>query len=224
LGPWFVDAADVADPSNLNLRTYVNGKPTQSGNTPRDDINSVTEQLQFNLVRARSQFQSTEADKQIRRSSTDGGPTATDLRRLMDCVLWSAADRARLYNSARDLGQSSAKSAIEQAGATKPGSDAAPAVGQRTDSAAWRARLAIDLLRLDGLTDTRPLDEMLDRAARENKPAKWEEVGDAIRRAWAVALPAVAGFYMAATIGSAVDYHRGRGVRWKQRDYQGMSA
>jgi hypothetical protein len=28
-----------------------------------------------------------------------------------------------------------------------------------------------------------------DRAARENKPAKWEEVGDAIRRAWAVALP-----------------------------------
>ena len=42
--------------------------------------------------------------------------------------------------------------------------------------------------------------------------------------AWAVALPAVAGFYMAATIGSALDYHRGRGVRWKQRDYQGMSA
>jgi hopene-associated glycosyltransferase HpnB len=38
---------------------------------------------------------------------------------------------------------------------------------------------------------------------------------------WAIALPAVAGFYMAATIGSAVDHHRGRGVRWKQRDYQG---
>ncbi len=41
--------------------------------------------------------------------------------------------------------------------------------------------------------------------------------------AWAVALPAVAGFYMAATIGSALDHHRGRGVRWKQRDYQGVS-
>jgi hopene-associated glycosyltransferase HpnB len=39
--------------------------------------------------------------------------------------------------------------------------------------------------------------------------------------AWAVALPAVAVFYMAATIGSAVDHHRGRGVRWKQRDYPG---
>jgi hopene-associated glycosyltransferase HpnB len=39
--------------------------------------------------------------------------------------------------------------------------------------------------------------------------------------AWAVMLPAVAVFYMTATIGSAVDHHRGRGVRWKQRDYQG---
>jgi hypothetical protein len=40
--------------------------------------------------------------------------------------------------------------------------------------------------------------------------------------AWAVALPAVALFYLAATIGAAVDQHRGRGARWKQRDYSGM--
>jgi len=33
LGPWFVDAASVPDPGNLGLRTYVNGKQTQSGNT-----------------------------------------------------------------------------------------------------------------------------------------------------------------------------------------------
>ena len=33
LGPWFVDAADVADPANLGLRTSVNGKVTQQGNT-----------------------------------------------------------------------------------------------------------------------------------------------------------------------------------------------
>jgi hopene-associated glycosyltransferase HpnB len=39
--------------------------------------------------------------------------------------------------------------------------------------------------------------------------------------AWAVALPAVAVFYMAATIGSAVDHYRGRGVTWKQRVYPG---
>jgi 5-oxopent-3-ene-1,2,5-tricarboxylate decarboxylase/2-hydroxyhepta-2,4-diene-1,7-dioate isomerase len=33
LGPWFVDASDVADPGNLRLRTFVNDKLTQSGNT-----------------------------------------------------------------------------------------------------------------------------------------------------------------------------------------------
>jgi hypothetical protein len=34
-----------------------------------------------------------------------------------------------------------------------------------------------------------------------------------------LALPAIAGFYMAATIGSAVDHWRGRGARWKDRAY-----
>ena len=38
--------------------------------------------------------------------------------------------------------------------------------------------------------------------------------------AWALGLPAIATFYLLATIGSAVDYHRGRGVVWKGRSYQ----
>jgi 5-oxopent-3-ene-1,2,5-tricarboxylate decarboxylase/2-hydroxyhepta-2,4-diene-1,7-dioate isomerase len=33
IGPWFVEAADVPDPMALALRTTVNGKVTQSGNT-----------------------------------------------------------------------------------------------------------------------------------------------------------------------------------------------
>jgi hopene-associated glycosyltransferase HpnB len=36
---------------------------------------------------------------------------------------------------------------------------------------------------------------------------------------WALALPLIALFYMAATIGSAVNYWRGRGARWKSRAY-----
>ena len=38
---------------------------------------------------------------------------------------------------------------------------------------------------------------------------------------WAAFLPVIALFYMAATIGSAVNYHRGRGVVWKGRAYAG---
>jgi 5-oxopent-3-ene-1,2,5-tricarboxylate decarboxylase/2-hydroxyhepta-2,4-diene-1,7-dioate isomerase len=40
LGPWLVDAADVPDPMSLELRTTVNGKVTQRGNT-RDMILDV---------------------------------------------------------------------------------------------------------------------------------------------------------------------------------------
>lgn len=41
---------------------------------------------------------------------------------------------------------------------------------------------------------------------------------------WALALPGIASFYMAATIGSAIDHHRGRGVVWKRRAYQDAGA
>ncbi|WP_163528737.1 fumarylacetoacetate hydrolase family protein [Halobacillus ihumii] len=33
IGPWFVDAADINDPMNLSLRTYVNGEIVQEGST-----------------------------------------------------------------------------------------------------------------------------------------------------------------------------------------------
>ncbi len=41
---------------------------------------------------------------------------------------------------------------------------------------------------------------------------------------WAPFLPLIAAFYMAATIGSAADHMRGRGVVWKRRAYQGAGS
>jgi 5-oxopent-3-ene-1,2,5-tricarboxylate decarboxylase / 2-hydroxyhepta-2,4-diene-1,7-dioate isomerase len=46
LGPWLVDAADVGDPGNLGLRTFVNGKLTQEGNT-RDLITDVPRLIEY---------------------------------------------------------------------------------------------------------------------------------------------------------------------------------
>ena len=46
LGPWYVDAADVRNPMALALRTTVNGKVTQSGNT-RDMIFDVPYLIEF---------------------------------------------------------------------------------------------------------------------------------------------------------------------------------
>jgi hopene-associated glycosyltransferase HpnB len=41
---------------------------------------------------------------------------------------------------------------------------------------------------------------------------------------WAPCLPALAAFYLAATVAAAVNHHFGRGVAWKGRAYQGASA
>jgi 5-oxopent-3-ene-1,2,5-tricarboxylate decarboxylase / 2-hydroxyhepta-2,4-diene-1,7-dioate isomerase len=46
LGPWFVDAADVPDPSNLGLRTFVNGNLKQTGNT-RDLIFDIAYLVEY---------------------------------------------------------------------------------------------------------------------------------------------------------------------------------
>jgi 5-oxopent-3-ene-1,2,5-tricarboxylate decarboxylase / 2-hydroxyhepta-2,4-diene-1,7-dioate isomerase len=46
LGPWFVDAADVPDPHELALRTFVNGKITQQGNT-RDMISDIPALIEY---------------------------------------------------------------------------------------------------------------------------------------------------------------------------------
>jgi 5-oxopent-3-ene-1,2,5-tricarboxylate decarboxylase/2-hydroxyhepta-2,4-diene-1,7-dioate isomerase len=46
LGPWLVDAAAIADSGNLELRTYVNGKLTQRGNT-RDMIIDVPGLIEY---------------------------------------------------------------------------------------------------------------------------------------------------------------------------------
>jgi 5-oxopent-3-ene-1,2,5-tricarboxylate decarboxylase/2-hydroxyhepta-2,4-diene-1,7-dioate isomerase len=46
LGPWFVDAADVPDPHGLMLRTLVNGRITQQGNSA-DMVNDIPALIEY---------------------------------------------------------------------------------------------------------------------------------------------------------------------------------
>jgi 5-oxopent-3-ene-1,2,5-tricarboxylate decarboxylase/2-hydroxyhepta-2,4-diene-1,7-dioate isomerase len=46
LGPWLVDAADVPDPQDLSLRTFVNGELKQQGQT-RDLIDDVPALIEY---------------------------------------------------------------------------------------------------------------------------------------------------------------------------------
>src|SRR5260370_7221225 len=46
LGPWFVDAADVEDVTQLELRTFVNGTRQQTGNT-RDLVTDIPALIEY---------------------------------------------------------------------------------------------------------------------------------------------------------------------------------
>jgi 5-oxopent-3-ene-1,2,5-tricarboxylate decarboxylase / 2-hydroxyhepta-2,4-diene-1,7-dioate isomerase len=46
LGPWLVEATDVSNPSNLSLRTMVNGVVTQQGNT-QNMVNDVAALIEY---------------------------------------------------------------------------------------------------------------------------------------------------------------------------------
>lgn len=46
LGPWLVDASDIPDPHALGLRTLVNGKLTQEGNT-RDMVHRIPALIEY---------------------------------------------------------------------------------------------------------------------------------------------------------------------------------
>lgn len=46
IGPWLVDAADIPDPMNLTIKTYINGKLTQEGTT-KDMIFSIADLIEY---------------------------------------------------------------------------------------------------------------------------------------------------------------------------------
>lgn len=70
----------------------------------------------------------------------------------------------------------------------------------------WRAALGLAIWAIAALTYIPTLDRYK------------------VHRAYAIALPAIALFYMAATIGSACNHWLGRGAKWKSRAYAGDKA
>jgi 5-oxopent-3-ene-1,2,5-tricarboxylate decarboxylase / 2-hydroxyhepta-2,4-diene-1,7-dioate isomerase len=66
LGPWLVDAADIPDPQNLALRTWVNGRLTQEGHT-RHMISGVAA-----LIEHLSGFMTLQAGDVILTGTPDG--------------------------------------------------------------------------------------------------------------------------------------------------------
>lgn len=123
---------------------------------PIAEITAAADQVRFELNRMRQIFGSEEADRRIRLAGTEGGPTPLDFWRFLTAVQWAAPVRARLYQTARDSAVALAIDAFVKAKDLKPRA-ASPANNRKwTEPAPWRARLALDLLRLGhGLDESR---------------------------------------------------------------------
>ena len=89
IGPWLVDAADVPDPHALALRTLVNGKVTQQGNT-RDLITDIPA-----LIEYLSSFMTLDAGDVILTGTPDGVVNVN----VGDEVVCEIDDIGRLVNT-----------------------------------------------------------------------------------------------------------------------------
>ena len=94
IGPWLVDAADIADPMNLKLQTTVNGQVTQSGTTA-DMIFGVAD-----LIEYFSQFMTLYPGDLILTGTPDGVVNCRD----GDVVVTSIEGIGDLQNTIQEIG------------------------------------------------------------------------------------------------------------------------
>lgn len=145
------------------------------------EIESLTQDLTVQLNYLQRRYAAESLDRQLRRLNTPNAPSAADLFGQLRSPAWDATQRARLYAAAAKLERELAESAIARAGQLKPGDQLPANSEQLRDAPAWRARLAIDLLKLDGLSDTQALQAELAKVQGAPSSNQWQKLGAKIR-------------------------------------------
>src|SRR5262249_45702085 len=148
------------------------------------ELKGISDTLGSQIDKIRTRFNDEELAARLARAGN-----AAELRRLLEYPVWNASQRAKIYDAATALGQKLGKEALAKSPTLKP-TDALPTATQGlSQSPEWRAQIAIDLLRLDGVTDVKPLTDLLSKSKGGSQEA-WDKLGQAIRKAWGVTLVA----------------------------------
>src|SRR5262249_36201415 len=152
------------------------------------EVKSFSEALYFQLGQVRDRFSNEKLTERLSQAHN-----ATEARQLLDYPVWTAAQRARIVDEASVMGHKMDAEAIAKATALKFG-DPLPAAlpSQITGREAWRAQLAIDLLRLDvdGEANVKLPADLPAMAKAADSAEAWDKLGQALRKAWPVALTA----------------------------------
>ncbi len=138
--------------------------PSMPTEAPINDVASQSDQIRFEVTQLRQLYGIEEAERRIRLAGTEGGPTPFDLWRFLSVYHWPAAARTRLFQAARDSAGVLAADAFNKAKALKPRSTAPTNNRRWPDNAAWRARLALDILRLSQSPEVASLSDPTKRA------------------------------------------------------------
>src|SRR5262245_40622840 len=163
--------------------------PKQSVKIPLSQFTPITRRLKSDLSLLRSPYDSDDLKGRLRRAGSPNAPTADDLRRLLESPMWNSGDRVLIYAKSRELGQAASSAALENAATLKPGAGAPAGDKRPADVSARRARMAIELLSLDGFTKVGPLNDSLGSAERLKTDEAWHKLAFELRKAWAVTLP-----------------------------------
>lgn len=156
--------------------------PEKPGLPALADISTASDTLSFQLSELRGKFQTAQAERLASRGNI------AEIRLAIQSPTWESAIRTKLYNAARDQSVALIPDALTKASKLQPGAPLPNLSPTPTASPAWRARLAIDLLKMDGATDTKSLEALLDQAKTQPSHEVWEKLGVEIRKAWATEL------------------------------------
>jgi hypothetical protein len=148
------------------------------------DLKGLSDTLGTQISKIRARFNDEELAARLTRAGN-----ATEIRRLLEYPVWNASQRARIYDAAIAMGQKLAADALAKATTLKPTDALSTATQNLPQSPEWRAQIAIDLLRLDGVTDVKPLADLLSKS-KGGSPETWDKLGQSIRKAWGVELVA----------------------------------
>src|SRR5262249_50869803 len=108
---------------------------------------------------------------------------------LLQSPIYAGPDRAKIFAAAHVRGEQREKAALEAVAKITVQTPLPNNPLTHLDDPAWRAKPALDLLKLDGVTDTKPLEAKLKQAFDKPSADAWENLGVEIRRAWVGELP-----------------------------------
>jgi hypothetical protein len=152
------------------------------------ELESLAQDIGVQLDALNGRYHFASLDRQLRRVNTITGPTPNDLLAQLRSPLWMGAQRARLTAAALKIERDVAETALPRLQQMAPATQPAANHERNKDAPAWRAKLAIDLLKLSNGVETVAFSTDLALAQGSPSAEAWQDLGAKLRHVLAIGL------------------------------------